>query len=57
MFRKEFYLTLAASYHPLHLLLVSPNETWWEGFGLSTSKTQAYKSKKYVHEYALDEKD
>lgn len=54
-FKKEFCLTLAASYHPLHLLLVSPNETWWEGFGLSTSKTQAYMLRTYAYKDTRDE--
>lgn len=48
-FKKQFCLTRAASYHPLHVLLAAPNVTWWEGFGLSTSKTQAYMLKMYVH--------
>lgn len=55
-FKKELCLTLAASYHPLHLLLVSPNETWWEGFGLSTSKTQAYMFRTYAYKDTRDEK-
>lgn len=53
---QELCLTLAASYLPLHLLLVSPNETWWEGFGLSTSKTQANMFRTYAYKDTCDEK-